>query len=1738
MWSEAFLCSDDTHECSGSEFPPLLGWTTWPDHSKRPDLSEPAILLNVMWSLIPLFFAMTMFGYIVYLWLSMENPAMYKRGTLYEKLAASQLTLKYLAYTVLIIIVNQVQKILIWGVLPCKWIERPAESCLHNRIGFPDEWSIWSPGMLLLIFVDLMMRWSVPHLTGKSNAPYTKDQMAEMGYTAISAQWMVQRLFLMAIILGPVPLSRIVLRDATYMQMLFGLLEGFFISIVVHIVLVRAMGTSCESAVHLFLVRRMIRGGLLAQWLRDEWLKIRGGRSDSFQDDPLIVRDEGLTVSQRLQKFPGDLLEAWRRATTETQMLLDDPSLGRHMLHDGISANDAENNNIQQVLANQARPRGWPKSFADVPGFEFMGVKLDELLESMKDQQRKEQLAAEMELNMAKQKASQELKKHEEEAQKMMQAKKAEFEEQMEKDKEAARQKAEELRIQTEEQMRARTAEFDRQLEEQRRQNAQQLKEDQEKHALILQKQKDQAQKAQDDFEKYQHQLKKNAESLSILQKARNEGNMDDLGRGLHREDIQAFLTDENLDDDDEVEKLFKPVANLAKEVYDEWLVAQAKFREEKRKAESSIQQKQGDPHAVNKCLDSKEVRSLFNSYVNCVERGLVLDYNDFDRKCIEVVRSMLHGWAENNFSFCIGDDAVHKQIITKALAAKTMKQLGNFDATDLESCLQTVDRRDLKFKELAQRQVATVNEGGAPKPVAHLTGALQQLSTLIFFLDFIGKEDLSRTYEQFRTSLSNFKAISGDEEAFKSNIKEWIEDAAASYQPPNTLLRSEDLEGIADKKPVDVIETMRERDVPGMDIFKDIFCMLASDWEESFGVLVVPHHTQVVSLLVFKAFLNGDDETCKTLIGQVSTGEGKSMLIAALAMFVVSQEDESKRKKVHVIGSDEKLVQRDFDSFKGVFNRWREQRLQHIPEKNFAICATKSGAQHTSIPDESWIVYGEAKHVSSYYTQKARTGDLNPELYRDIVLIIDEVDALIVDKDPTDEFVYDIGERQLEIQDRTVSVREYTKEVALAAGSENGMKTQSITPLDRLMPKDAQSTAIHREVIKLVKQVKEWKDHPNDKYKDESGMWYGTDKFGMVNKDYKSNFLEVMRLVDRKTDELSWYERLFVMSKPRVFKLYNRIIGFSGTVGNRMEQEFLSKAYGAHFFVVPPFLKTCKSFDERHQEKQLYFVAEWAKTQSLPPGMKGPAVVSASAEQQMEEVLKLSFHARESVPVLIITKNDDAVKELTDQLENRAGQQHLVKEDVIRPLSKSLFESNPRQYKENLRLSTRCYTAGTGHDKTWRITVTDPSGARGTDYRMDDDDADENGGLLLIVMKVPQSERDWIQYKGRTARQAWKGQYCVLLNEKDYRDSATLPPNVVAKVRATADEASCNELVDAILQGGLEKSKADLKKIQAVYNAGFVANEVCEKVWAKYPPKKKGTTVDVGLEGDPRSAFMKICRMYRYLGYEELVREAQLISTEDFPEGFAAGVPDQHYLPEALQAPEKMVLFVLDVSYSMKEPVGDSTRMAACRHQLQTMMEDPRIIADNDKVGLVAFGYGCSYLLEIGTNLRAKVPGLMAGPLCDTDQGLVQCQNERPQSVKQWDKDPGTYVLGVSTAFFYTLEKTVKDLLVNGEGYAKNLWLIVLTDGEPADSFSKDQAVKQLGEYTAGGNNLIIITISEDVKDNTEQTFRDLAAMAQKGGGVGQYIAAKDVTDDVAIKKAFSNVAEALVDVSGMTQQ
>lgn len=73
---------------------------------------------------------------------------------------------------------------------------------------------------------------------------------------------------------------------------------------------------------------------------------------------------------------------------------------------------------------------------------------------------------------------------------------------------------------------------------------------------------------------------------------------------------------------------------------------------------------------------------------------------------------------------------------------------------------------------------------------------------------------------------------------------------------------------------------------------------------------------------------------------------------------------------------------------------------------------------------------------MTSYYTRKARRGELTPGMYDDCVLILDEVDALVVDEEPNEDFVYDVSWRPLE---RGMSVGRYVTELGrcLVAGEE-----------------------------------------------------------------------------------------------------------------------------------------------------------------------------------------------------------------------------------------------------------------------------------------------------------------------------------------------------------------------------------------------------------------------------------------------------------------------------------------------------------------------------------------------------------------------------------------------------------------------------------------------------------------------------------------------------------------------------
>merc|ERR1740123_2108922 len=112
---------------------------------------------------------------------------------------------------------------------------------------------------------------------------------------------------------------------------------------------------------------------------------------------------------------------------------------------------------------------------------------------------------------------------------------------------------------------------------------------------------------------------------------------------------------------------------------------------------------------------------------------------------------------------------------------------------------------------------------------------------------------------------------------------------------------------------------------------------------------------------------------------------------------------------------------------------------------------------------------------------------------------------------------------------------------------------------------------------------------------------------------------------------------------------------------------------------------------------------------------------------------------------------------------------------------------------------------------KSWRINVCDPRGGRGTDYRVDDPDVDSHGGLLLIPAVIPSSQRDWVQFLGRTARQDRRGQFCPIICSADYSELS-------AKYGGSLVSGSLDSIT-AILTWGDKEAARRIQSSAALYN-------------------------------------------------------------------------------------------------------------------------------------------------------------------------------------------------------------------------------------------------------------------------------------------------------------------------------
>jgi len=273
----------------------------------------------------------------------------------------------------------------------------------------------------------------------------------------------------------------------------------------------------------------------------------------------------------------------------------------------------------------------------------------------------------------------------------------------------------------------------------------------------------------------------------------------------------------------------------------------------------------------------------------------------------------------------------------------------------------------------------------------------------------------------------------------------------------------------------------------------------------------------------------------------------------------------------------------------------------------------------------------------------------------------------------------------------------------------------------------------------------------------------------------------------------------------------YDAIVGLSGSLGSAAEQQFMRETYGAVTLSTPPFLSTCQGL-RKH----------------LPVLVGGCVEVLSTAEAHRERIRELALDFRSRVPVVILANTQTDAKAILSSFssyEQATG--------TIQPFFELGADGKPAPYAAIVAAATR--PAETERATTWPITVSDIFGGRGQDYTVTDDGVDKAGGILVICSAVAESEREWVQWLGRTARSDRRGQYAVILFEGE-EVLKTLPDRArYAKGISTGGLSRKYDegLISALLDARDVATRTKLSEDKGDISTGMRLHELCDAFWS-----------------------------------------------------------------------------------------------------------------------------------------------------------------------------------------------------------------------------------------------------------------------------------------------------------------
>jgi hypothetical protein len=630
---------------------------------------------------------------------------------------------------------------------------------------------------------------------------------------------------------------------------------------------------------------------------------------------------------------------------------------------------------------------------------------------------------------------------------------------------------------------------------------------------------------------------------------------------------------------------------------------------------------------------------------------------------------------------------------------------------------------------------------------------SFKSASTVAFFLKYLHREDLDKAYESFE------RANAGNA-LFASHIDRVKE----TFRRP--VLTSEEVQLTG----ADVIQTfiskLSSTGQSNSDRLLGLLQQISAEWmTKTYTKLqspMAPRNAQLIAFLLCTQWAklrlrNETPDEQRTLIMRVGTGEGKSLIIAMVAIFVVKM----LRKKVHVLESNDGLLSRDYADFADFF-------------ANLGV--TTSSNDFSAGAD---VTYCLKKQLNMHYRD-----NVGRDIFYGTVLIVDEVDALIVDEDPNTKYVRPDAERSKTLPQLFSALKR-------GRGNAPELAGDPMYPTARSAYKSAQAMLLAGE------------NKPNG-YAILGTDFKKCDSNGAVQQGAYSLAL-VYLCYERFGTVPKAQTYFFYQSTPHMLKQYAAIVGLSGSLGSPAEKAFLADTYNARTIEVPPFLDTCLGVSK-----------------TAPALVDDSVLVLDNERAHIACVVATALRHRCSAPVVILCAGPQAARNVLQSFtaaDTASGHVQLLLE----------YENGARMnYEAVLEKATQ--SVGSGNAKRWTVTVSDLFGGRGQDYLVPDQDVDDAGGLLVIAASFPASEREWVQWIGRTARNDRRGRYAVILNRQAEAPSFSS----WLHEHHLAGTAYKRTLLTQLLSCRDELCKIKLLTQRANLVSGMQMNEMCDAFWTK----------------------------------------------------------------------------------------------------------------------------------------------------------------------------------------------------------------------------------------------------------------------------------------------------------------